>query len=119
MFISPYQTKAASFNPLDKIQSAMKLAKVEKRLVSATKPIAGLTGIYGPTKDENIRLLVAGITGNESETPFTNPIVFTDTLGRANIVIDVRTSLMFDPNTGTINLRNRNAVTDLQQQIIA
>jgi len=118
MFISPYQTKAASWNPIDKIQSAMKLAKVEKRLVSATKPIAGLTGLYGPTKDENLWLLIAGITGNESETPFTNPITFTDTLGRANIVIDVRASLMLDPNTGTVTLRNRNAATDLQQQMI-
>lgn len=118
MFISPYQTKAASWNPIDKIQSAMKLAKVEKRLISATKPIPGLTGIYGPTKEENLWLLVDGITGNSAEPAFTNPITFTDTLGRQNIVIDVRTALVFDQTTGTINLRNRNSMVDLQQQII-
>lgn len=118
MFISPYQTKAASWNPIDKIQSAMKLAKVEKRLISATKPIPGLTGIYGPTKEEGLWLLIGGITGNDAETPFTNPVTFTDTLGRQNIVIDARNALTLDHNTNTIVLRNRNAVMDLQQQIL-
>ncbi|QXO10151.1 hypothetical protein pEaSNUABM37_00190 [Erwinia phage pEa_SNUABM_37] len=118
MFISPYQTKAASFNPVDKIQSAMKLAKLENRLIPATRPIAGLTGLYGPTKDNNMWLLVKGPVGNDAETPFNNPITFTDTLGRQNIVIDVRTALSLNPDNGTIELRNRNAVTELQQQII-
>lgn len=118
MFISPYQTKAASWNPIDKIQSAMKLAKIEKRLIPATKPIPGLTGVYGPVKVEGMWFLVAGITGNDTETAFTNPITFTDTLGKQNIVIDARTALMFDQATGTIALRSRNAITDLQQQII-
>lgn len=118
MFISPYQTKAASLTPIDKIQSAMKLAKLENRLIPATKPIAGLTGLYGPTTDGNLWLLVKGITGNDAEPPFNNPITFTDTLGRQNIVIDVRTSLAYNPDTGTLDLRNRNAVTDLQQQMI-
>lgn len=118
MFISPYQTKAASMNPVDKIQAAMKLAKLENRLVSATRPIAGLTGLYGPTEDNNMWLLVKGPVGNDADIPFTNPIIFTDTLGRQNIVIDARAALSLSPDTGTLDLRNRNAVVDLQQQII-
>lgn len=118
MFISPYQTKTASWNPIDKIQSAMKLAKVEKRLIPATKPIAGLTGVYGATQIEGLWYLVDGITGNGAEIAFTNPVTFTDTLGRQNIVIDARQALVLDPNTGVINLRNRNTTTDLQQQIL-
>lgn len=118
MFISPYQTKAASWNPIDKIQSAMKLAKVEKRLISTTKPIPGLTGIYGPTKEEGLWLLIDGITGNNTEIAFTNPVTFTDTLGRQNIVIDARKALSMDYTTNTIVMRNRSALMDLQQQII-
>jgi len=118
MFITPYQTKAASWNPLDKIQSAMKLAKVEKRLIPATKPIAGMVGVYGPSNVEGMWLLINGITGNDTEIPFTNPVAFTDTLGRQNIVIDARASLTMDPATDTIILRNRNAVMDLQQQML-
>lgn len=118
MFITPYQTKAASWNPIDKIQSAMKLAKIEKRLIPATKPIPGLKGIYGPSKEEGLWLLVNGITGNESEPGFSNPITFTDTMGRLNIVIDARGALNYDAVTGTLDLRNRNAAMDLQQQIV-
>lgn len=118
MFISPYQTKAASMNPIDKIQAAMKLAKLEGRLISATQPIAGLTGLYGPTSDSNMWLLVKGPVGNDAEIPFTNPVIFTDTLGRTNIVIDARAAISLNPDTKSLELRNRNSVTDLQQQII-
>jgi hypothetical protein len=63
-------------------------------------------------------LLVKGPVGNDAETPFTNPVIFTDTLGRQNIVIDARAALTLSLDTNTLDLRNRNAVVDLQQQMI-
>lgn len=118
MFISPYDTKTASWMKVQSIQADMKTAKIEQRLVSANTPIPGIPDVRaaGPSDNPRMYYLVSGPTGNAQETAFSNPITFTDTLGKLNIVADLRTMLTYED--GVMSVRNRTAMMDCQQQII-
>lgn len=118
MFISPYDTKTAGWMKVQPIQADMKTAKIEQRLVSASTVIPGIPDVRaaGPTTTPGMFYLTAGPTGNSEETAFSNPLTFTDTLGKLNIVADMRTMLAFE--NGVMSVRNRTAMMDCQQLII-
>lgn len=117
MFISPYDTKTAAWVQTSPMQAAMKTAKIEQRLVSANVAIPGIPDVRaaGPIDNPRMFYLVSGPTGNAQEVAFSNPLTFTDTLGKLNIVADMRTMLSYE--SGVMTVRNRSAMMDCQQQI--
>lgn len=118
MFNSPYDTKTASWVKVAPLQAAMKTAKIEQRLVPATVGVPHIpdSRAAGPTTQSGLYYLTSGPTGNTEEPAFSNPVIFTDTLGKLNIVADMRTMLTYEQ--GVLVVRNRNAMMDCQQQII-
>lgn len=118
MFISPYDTKTASWVKVQPIQADMKTAKIERRLTPVSVAIPGIPDprASGPSDNPNLFYLASGPTGNAQETAFSNPLTFTDTLGRLNIVADMRTMLSYED--GVMSARNRTAMMDCQQLVV-
>jgi len=120
MFKSPYDTTALSFLPVEKIQQALRLAKIEGRLVSASQPLpVDDTWGAGTVANDRLWLVVSGITGNQDPAfpPFQHPLSFTDTLGRLNMAIDLRAAVE-QGEGGKLVIRNRNGTLDAQQLLI-
>lgn len=120
MFNSPYDTKVAVWQKIKDIQAAMRTAKIEDRLIPASTElnVSDRIGASAPPKGTPMWYLVSGITGNDAEPVFNHPIIFTDTLGKQNIVIDLRLALSADPATRELTIRNRSAMLDMQQAIV-
>lgn len=120
MFKSPYNTTTARWTPgLDGIQKELRLAKIERRLTPASTaiPVSDPLGA-APSSSDRLWYVVSGLPGVERIPPFMHPIMFTDTLGRENMAVDLRAAVGLDPTGRGLVIRNRNGQLDAEQLIV-
>ncbi|AHI60330.1 putative virion structural protein [Erwinia phage vB_EamM_RAY] len=120
MFKSPYDTTTARWTPgLEGIRKELRVAKIERRLTSASTPLPVSDPLgASPSPSDKLWYVVSGVPGNERIPPFMHPLEFTDTLGRTNMAIDLRSAIGMAPDGRTLVVRNRNGQLDAEQLII-
>jgi hypothetical protein len=104
---------------LDGIQKELRLAKIERRLISASTaiPVSDPLGA-APINNDRLWYVVSGVSGVERIPPFMHPLMFTDTLGRENMAVDLRAAVGVNPMGQGLVIRNRNGQLDAEQLIV-
>jgi len=120
MFKSPYNTTTARWMPgLDGIRKELRLAKIERRLTPASTaiPVSDPLGA-APSSSDRLWYVVSGLPGVDRIPPFMHPVMFTDTLGRDNMAVDLRAAVGVNPVGQGLVIRNRNGQLDAEQLIV-